>query len=125
MSSARAQDYAEAFTLAHREGGVSDEVLIERLFTSVKRNNDVRKLSAIAREVTLRLTRNAGGNDILVTSARELTTPQKDEFASAFGIKDSIRFAVDPKLHAGVRIGKNGEEEIDMSLARKISKLFS
>ena len=124
MSSARPQDYAEAFTKAHLEGGVSDDVLIARLFASVKRNNDVRKLSAIARAVGMKLTRRAGGDDITITSARALSEHQRDEFIKTLKKNDAIHFDIDPALHAGVRISKNGEEELDTSLARKIARLF-
>jgi F0F1-type ATP synthase delta subunit len=125
MSSARPQDYAKAYLRAHEEQGASTDDLIEGLIAAASRNNDLRKLPQIARRLEEDMTRASGGDVILITSARELSATAQQEFIDSFNPNDTIRFAIDPALHAGVRITRNQEEEFDATFVRKLSRLFS
>lgn len=125
MTSYRPQDYAAAFIEGLDAGTIPEETLITRLITAASRNNDRRTLPAIIRAIETKLTERSGGAMITIASARLLSEKDQERFRSSFSPADTIAFTVDPTLSAGVRIIKNGEQELDMSFARTLSKLFS
>ena len=66
-----------------------------------------------------------GINKIEVASARPLPQPARKLFHTLLNPKDKVEEQILPELVAGVRITVNDERELDMSLKRKLQKLFS
>lgn len=92
-----------------------------RQFLSVvAKNGDLQRVDKIVDAIEAHAVHAAGGHTIALEFARET------EFAKQFTFftHDRIRTIINPALVAGVRITIDGEQELDMSLQRKLNKLW-
>jgi F0F1-type ATP synthase delta subunit len=66
-----------------------------------------------------------GGRGVVIELARPLSKKIVQHLEQAFTKKDMVTFRENSELMAGVRVTINGEQELDMSLKRKLDTLFS
>lgn len=121
-----ATTYAKAL-LAALEGKSSEEqgFIVKRFLAVVKKFGDAGNLKKIFAAVELALTRERGGREVVVESAREIPATLRKELGVRFTSKDLIRERVNQSLIAGIRILIDGEWMVDASLKRRLEKLFA
>ena len=120
-----AKAYAKAFVLAMNAGGKAREgTLIANLIKSANRHGDGRLLPKIAEEVEALTAKQAGGQVVLMESARVLGAHAKKGLMRHFLKKDIVREKIRPELIAGVRININGEKELDRSFKGIIERML-
>jgi F0F1-type ATP synthase delta subunit len=100
-------------------------ILVKQFWAAVEKNGDLAKKDKIVAEAE-RLLRHADGRNLWeIETARKLTAPAKNILEGLAKAKDVVREVINPELVAGARITKNGEEQLDVSLASRLDKLFS
>ncbi len=117
--------YAEAFLRAFESRTGKEADISGRFIALVQKNGDSANLPKIVREIEALLVKKSGGRTVLVESARPLQENQKREIESRFGKHDTVEFKARPDLVAGVRVIIDGEEMLDVTLKRRLDKLFS
>ena len=119
-------NYAHAFAqlAVKAEGETAEKKLVKEFWATVEKNGDLAKKSKIITEAE-RLLRLAHGLNLWeVETARPTRNSAKDILKGIAKSHDVIVQTVNPELVAGVRITKNGEEQLDASLANRLNKLF-
>ncbi len=121
-----ATDYAKAFTelAPEAKSASARSELVKQFWGAVERNGDIGKAQKIVTE-TENLLRRADGRDLYeVETARKTEPSAKELLADITTPKDIVRETINPELVAGVRITKNGSEQLDVSLKTRLDKLF-
>jgi F0F1-type ATP synthase delta subunit len=122
-----ASHYAEAFAELAPEAKTASaqSELVKNFWAAVEKNGDLAKAPKIIAE-TEKLLRRADGRDLYeVETARKTDTSVKTLLTGVVTAKDVVRETVNPSLVAGVRITKNGSEQLDVSLKTRLARLFS
>ncbi|OHA09394.1 MAG: hypothetical protein A3B37_02420 [Candidatus Sungbacteria bacterium RIFCSPLOWO2_01_FULL_59_16] len=117
--------YAEAFatTIAKTPAAHWGE-LIKRFLRAVRKHGDVSRIRQILTAVERRFVTERGGEWIRLEFARPQPERALAILRDHFRARDHVEVVVRPELIAGIRITRNGETELDYSLARKLKKLF-
>ena len=120
-----AELYAKAF-LATLSGKTPDEErnVIRRFLEAIKKFGDSRNLGKILAAVERLAVKKAGGREVVLESAREIPASLRKELEAKFTSGDLIRERMNPALIAGIRILIDGEWMVDVSLKRRLEKLF-
>lgn len=119
-------NYAKAFAALAEEAKTeaAQTALVKNLIAVLEKNRDVVRAPKIvaAAEHILRTT---SGHDLYeIESARPLDASVK-RIAAMFGDKNTtVRTTVNPDLVAGIRIMKNGEEQLDATLHSRLNTIF-
>lgn len=120
------ETYAEALIGAvDKIPGSAQNTTLKRFLEVVKKNGDWSGLKKILAATRTMLVKKAGGRVINLEFARGVSEETISKFSKAFSQKDHIEIAVNPRLVAGMRITIDGEKELDNSLQRKLTKLFT
>jgi len=117
--------YAQAF-LAALSGGDEAEKRrkIMRFLALIKKNGDWPSMRKIQAEVERRAVHKAGGKLVKLEFARAVPDGDIENLKRAFSPKDRVEVVLAPRLVAGVRVTLDGEQELDLSLERKLHRLF-
>ncbi len=121
-----AKHYAFAFTGLASSAKTEDdkERLVKRFWAAAEKNGDLGKRGKIVAE-TERILREMDGRNLwVIETARKLGTPAKEILSDVAHVHDIIEERIVPDLVAGVRITKNGEEQLDATLKSRIDHLF-
>ena len=116
--------YARAF-LAALDAGTAVASATKQLLATLERHGDRQRAGQVAAEIEKRLVQQAGGHLIDLEFAREPQTKARAALLSQFGPADLVRTKVTPALVAGVRLQRDGREELDLSLAGRLEQLFT
>lgn len=119
-----ASHYAQAFVEAYQAAPQDGDKLMKNLLEMLIKRNDRRKFPSIVRLIEKMLTTAQSGSSIVITSARPLSSEIKTTLTALNTTQDDVAFEIDPSLVAGIKIVKDGEHELDYSLARSLSRLF-
>lgn len=121
-----AENYAQAFLAAVEGKPLAEQQLIMRRFlAAVKKFGDAGNLNKILAALELAVTKERGGREVVMESAREVPSPLRKELEAKFTSEDLVRERTNPSLIAGIRILIDGEWMVDASLKRRLEKLFS
>lgn len=120
-----ADNYAKAL-LAAVEGKSAEEQksVMRRFLAAVKKFGDEKNLPKILTALELAVTKEHGGREVVMESAREIPAGLRKELEAKFTSEDLIRERTNPTLIAGIRILIDGEWMVDASLKRRLEKLF-
>lgn len=118
------KNYAQAFVGA-LDAGVAEAVAVRNLKRSLSKNGDLARFAKVAIEIEKLMVRANGGHLVEVEFARAQSPKTREKVLSQFSKKDRVLTKVVPNLIAGVRIVQDGEEELDLSLSGKLSRLFA
>jgi len=122
----QAKDYAEAFLeVVEGKSGEEQRLMMKRFLDTVKKFGDAGNLKKIFAAVELVLTKERGGKEVVVESAREIPVALHKELETKFKSEDLVRERINPALIAGVRVLIDGEWMVDASLKRRLEKLFT
>ena len=116
--------YAEAFAEALEEKSAPDSQLIKRFLSTIDKNGDWPSVKKIFNLIVKKIVKRSGGRSMSAEFAREMPKAQLENFLNKFSKKDFVEVAVKPELVGGVRILIDGEEELDLTMARKLKILF-
>ena len=119
--------YAKAFSELAAEAKTATEqsALVKDFWTTVEKNGDLGKAPKIMAQAET-LVRRADGRDLYeVEVARTTRSSAAQILADVAKPKDIVHATVNPELVAGVRITKNGTEQLDVTLATRLNQLFS
>jgi F0F1-type ATP synthase delta subunit len=121
-----ATDYARALAqLARQAVTETDQHAVTENFTAVlERNGDRAKTPKILNETEAILRREDGLDLYEVETARALKTPVGDVIKNIARPRDVVVERIDQSLIAGVRITRNGAEQLDATLASRLRDLF-
>lgn len=102
---------------------------LTRFLQVVSRNGDFARIEKIVAAIQEVATKQQGGHMVHLEFARLDSARQARNSDLAekfkFGPKDHVRVRTNSHLVAGVRVTIDGEQELDMSLRRKLNTLFS
>ena len=118
--------YARAFAeiAAEKMSANEEKKIIGNFLSLIKKNGDWRSLEKIIGESEKNLAVKNGLKRILIETARELPRETEKLTSQIAGKNDLVERKINPELIAGARITVNDTEELDMSLARKLQKMF-
>lgn len=119
--------YAKAFSELATEAtsATAQMKLVKGFWAAVEKNGDLGKADKIVAEAE-KLVRRAEGRDLYeVETARATGTSAKKLLSGVATTNDIVHETVNPELVAGVRITKNGSEQLDVTLATRLNTLFS
>lgn len=98
---------------------------IDNFLAIVEKNNDLKDLPSILKEIKKIEHDNRGIKNVMVTTAVELSQSSKTEISKkmekVFSSKVEIAFAIDPSILGGVVI-ESGEEIFDKSVISYLNK---
>jgi F0F1-type ATP synthase delta subunit len=119
------QDYAKALVGAIENPEVKDKSAIEKNFLAlVRRNGDEARLMKILTEAS-RISRGKDGSrQVIVESARKLSTSQEKIIHQFMKPGDIVEYETNPDLVAGIKITVNDEIQFDGTMKAKLDKLF-
>ena len=92
----------------------------EKFLSVVLKNGDYERLDKIVEAIEMREVQAHGGRIVELEFARISELAKKFKFSS----HDRVHTKINPSLVAGVRVTVDGEQELDVSLQRKLNKLF-
>lgn len=119
-------NYAKAFLAAiANKAPEEQQSAIRRFLAAVKKFGDAGNLNKILAALELAITKERGGREVVMESAREVLPQLRKELEAKFKPEDLIRERTNPTLIAGIRILIDGEWMVDVSLKRRLEKLFS
>jgi len=117
--------YAQALNSVLADTPKGEEAKVLKDFAStLSRYGDIALADKIAEELEAIITTEAGGRMVTIETARNLPEQEMTALQKRFGVKDRIKWKVNPELTAGVRIMIDGEHELDMSFAGKLKEIF-
>ena len=99
--------------------------LMRRFVQTVAKHGDLVRINHIIAAIEQHLVKQQSGRWIRVAFARPAPGETLTRFRKRFPAPDHVEVAIDPSLIAGARITIDGEEELDLSFARKLNRLFS
>ena len=114
-----AKNYAQAFMELGAGAGQ-----IKKLISVMSKNGDLGQANKIVKEIERLEGKKMGGHLIEIEFARAQGSKSREKIISQFSKRDRVVTRVFPDLIAGARIIRDGEFELDMSLAGKLEKLF-
>ncbi|MBI5732430.1 F0F1 ATP synthase subunit delta [Candidatus Jorgensenbacteria bacterium] len=121
----KAESYARALVEAWHDSPTSEhDRVIERFIQVIRKNGDWNQIPAINTSLERLLTKEKGGKIVDIETARPLPTKIMQGLINNFRSPDIVNVKNNTKLIAGVRITLNGTEELDLSFAHKLRKLF-
>ena len=98
--------------------------VLSRFVDTIARNGDLPRSRAIVSAVQEYGVRVHGGRLIRLEVARHISESLMKKITKEFAKDDQVETIVNSSLVAGARITINGEQELDMSLSRKLKKMF-
>jgi F0F1-type ATP synthase delta subunit len=99
--------------------------VIRRFVRILSRRGDRVQGPKITQEFEKLVTEAAGGQLVVIESARPLPERALDLLRRHFGDKDRVSLKINPELIAGVRVTINGEKELDNTMAKKLKGMFA
>ena len=101
------------------------EIALANFLVLVRKNQDQKGLSKIYQLTEKSLLKKMGINKIVFESAREIESKNFKKLKEVADKKDICEERINKELLAGIKIIKNGNEQIDFSLSNKIKELLS
>ncbi len=122
-----ASSYAKAFVESvSKKKGKELEEATERFLTLVEKHGDWSRKKDILAACEAELRIQDGKELLLVESARELEKSQKESIERLFPARQyDIAYSIDQSLGAGIRLTKNGSEQMDVSLSKILATIFN
>jgi len=119
------ETYAQGFLELLKEHPEKEEDIIHRFRDVLIKKGDIQFANKIISAVESHYTHEQGGRNIVIESARTLSVAQQEALSSFMNDKDSVRTKITPSVIAGARITIDDEQMIDVTLSRRLHKLFS
>jgi F0F1-type ATP synthase delta subunit len=101
------------------------ERLIWQFLDVVRKNGDFTQIKKIFAAIQALIIKKNGGRIISLEFARNVSQALLEKFQNNFSSKDHIEISFRPELIAGVRVLINGEDELDLTMRRKLKELFN
>lgn len=121
------QNYARAFSDLVRTMKTDAEQtkFVKHFWAAVERNGDLARRTKIITEAEEILRKKDGRDLWVVDTARTHAVSAKELLKDIAKPKDIIKERIIPELVAGVRVTKNGEEQLDATLQSRLNALFA
>ena len=119
--------YAKAFAeTVPEKKGKELETAIGRFLALIEKHGDWTRKNDILAACEAELRAREGKELLLVESARELEKSQKEMIEYSFPARRyDIAYRIDQSLGAGIRLTKNGSEQMDVSLNKILATIFN
>jgi len=117
--------YAESLAEVIHAAQVSTETIEKNFLNVLRNNNDLVKLPDILLAAERRLMAYENRRQVEVVSACPLSDDIQAKITKAFSASDRLVWKVDPRLIGGIKIIIDGSRELDVTIARRLTKLFS
>ncbi len=101
------------------------EIALANFLALVEKNQDQKGLLKIFQLTEKNILKKLGINKVIFESARQIEAKNLKKLKEVTNKDDICCEQINSELLAGVKIVKNGNEQIDYSLANKLNKLFS
>lgn len=99
--------------------------LLLRFLQVLEKNGEQQIAEKIFDKIQEIITKKKEGRVVQLEFARDVQKQLAARLKRSFSKRDLISFSVRPELVSGVRVLIDGERELDMSLQRKLKKLFN
>ena len=117
--------YAAAFAASLRGANAQDyERRVSRFVALLAKNGDLGRAGAVVEEFEKITSQRNGGHYITLEFARAVDKEKESALKTQFSEKDIFKRTITPSLIAGVRMTVDGDRELDVSLAGKLTQLF-
>lgn len=122
-----ASSYGKAFVAVTSERKEKDfDAALERFLALVKKNGDWSRRKDILAACETEVRRYEGKKLLLVESARELSPEQKKSITKTFDAnRYDMAYRIDPSLIGGIRLTRDGSEQMDASLQTILQTIFN
>ncbi len=122
-----ASSYARAFSESiSKKKGRELEAAIERFVELIETYGDWTRRRDILAACEAELRAREGRELLLIESARELQGDQRQIIEHSFSARRyDIAYRIDQSLGAGIRLTKNGSEQMDVSLNKILATIFN
>jgi F0F1-type ATP synthase delta subunit len=120
----RVKDYAKSLAGLLSEEKIPDKKLTVGFIKLLERQGDLNKAKQIIKQAEFLLAKKQGKKSVVFETARKITESQKKSLAKFVDKGDIIKEKVNSELIAGVKIIMDGEEQLDMSLQKKLQDIF-
>lgn len=116
--------YAQALLAAVREHPKKESEYLKRFLETVRKYGDLPQAEKILAAVERMLVKERGGSLVEAEFARDAGEEAVLRFRKRFGARDRVAVRVNSRLVAGVRVRIDGERELDLTMERKLKRLF-
>lgn len=120
----KAKKYAEALAGAITKPGADADKISKNFLKLLEKNGDMKKAKEILALAESLFIKKTGRRKVVVETARKMKAKQKDLVESLAHKGDIVEEKINPDLLAGIKIIIN-DEQLDLSMQRKINNLFS
>ncbi|MBI2515208.1 F0F1 ATP synthase subunit delta [Candidatus Wolfebacteria bacterium] len=121
----RSDFYAKALFAATEKNPEETENIIRRFFRLLKKTGDISQSRKILESVEKLAVKKSGDRWVKIEYSRSMDKRMESNINNYFGSGYHVENVINPLLIAGVRITIDDEEELDISLAKKLRKMFS
>ena len=120
------QQYAQAFWQVADEAPEKEySVIVLSFISAIKKYGDSGRADKIIQSIEEYKVKRDGGNVINIEYARQQPGKMTSKIEKSFEKKDLIQTRINKSLIAGVRVTISGEQELDLTMRRKLSRLFT
>jgi len=120
----KVKDYAKALAEILADKKADEKKVVEGFIKLLQKEGLQNKASQIIGEAEILHAKKQGKKEVVLETARKLTDSQKKMLGKFIENGDIVKEKINPALIAGIKIIVNGNEQFDMSMANKISKIF-
>lgn len=122
-----ASSYGKAFAAAASEHGAKEfDAALDRFLALVRKNGDWSRRKKIIAACEAEVRAHKGKKLLVVESARELSSEHKKSITKTFDASQyDIEYRIEPSLIGGIRLTRNGAEQMDASLQTIVQTIFN
>lgn len=122
-----ASSYGKVFAaVASEQEGSKFDAVVERFLALVKKNGDWSRRKEIIAACEAEVRSRKGKRLLVVESARELSPEHKKSITKVFDAGEyNVAYRIDPSLIGGVRLTRDGAEQMDASLQTIVQTIFN
>jgi F0F1-type ATP synthase delta subunit len=118
--------YARAFMeTVYSAPKEKQEKLLLRFLEAIKKNGDLPQIKRIFRAIQKAVVKKNGGRIINLELAHNISQELLAKLRNNFSPKDYLEIYFHPELIAGVRMLFDEEIELDLTIRKKLKKLFN
>jgi F0F1-type ATP synthase delta subunit len=118
--------YARAFMeTVYSAPKEKQEKLLLRFLEAIKKNGDLPQIKRIFRAIQKAVVKKNGGRIINLELAHNISQELLAKLRNNFSPKDCLEIYFHPELIAGVRMLFDEEIELDLTIRKKLKKLFN
>lgn len=119
------QQYAQSFwQVIESTNQNRHNIIIANFIRIINKYGDISNANKILKAIEHVFTNNNGGHIVQLEFARQQNQQAIEKLRDKFNKKDLIQTTINPTLIAGIRITIDENKELDLTMQRKLNRLF-